>query len=56
VSQEITCPSCQHSFHVEDYEHGYCPNCEETSYYWDDDWNYALDEDNGSPGFTGILL
>jgi Zn finger protein HypA/HybF involved in hydrogenase expression len=48
--EEIKCPKCSHEFEVEDYTSGDCPNCGESHYYWDDDWNYETEEE-GFPGF-----
>jgi Zn finger protein HypA/HybF involved in hydrogenase expression len=48
---ELTCPNCNHAFLVEDYAAGFCPNCDEAHYYWDDGWNYETQEDDGCEGF-----
>ena len=43
---EITCPKCEHTFFVDDYDSGDCPNCGKTHYYWDDGWDYEKEECN----------
>lgn len=43
---ELKCPKCEHTFLVEDYDSGDCPNCGETHYYWDDGWDYVKEECN----------
>ncbi len=48
---ELTCPSCKHTFEVEDFDCGDCPNCNKESYYWDDDWDYELEECGDWIGF-----
>jgi hypothetical protein len=45
----IVCPFCQTKIKTEPYSFGDCPNCL-AHYYWDDDWNYELEEE-GNPGF-----
>ena len=47
---ELECPGCGHDFVVEDdYLYGDCPNCSNTSYYWD----YVLDEETYEEYFAG---
>ena len=48
---ELTCPKCSHTFEVEDYDSGDCPNCKEMHYYWDDGWDYEEEETTGWEGF-----
>lgn len=48
---ELDCPNCEHKFFEIEYNSGYCPNCEEVSYYWDDGWNYKEEETTYDAGF-----
>jgi len=43
---ELKCPKCEHTFFVDDYESGDCPNCGKTYYFWDDGWDYEKEECN----------
>lgn len=45
----LECPECKHTFGVDDFSSGFCPNCK-LFYYWDDDWDY-INEECISPGF-----
>jgi hypothetical protein len=50
---ELLCPHCFHEFMVEDYDSGDCPNCGEMYYYWEEEWDEDLPEDDA--GWMGFV-
>ena len=34
IMNELKCPKCDHTFFVDDFDSGDCPNCGDAHYYW----------------------
>jgi hypothetical protein len=51
----LECPVCHEEFLVDDYDSGECPKCHKAYFYWDDGWDYELEE-TGIEGFIWEII